>query len=264
MALKIKITLGLGFLFLIIFTIAGFGSYYVGKLGQESDNILKDNYNSLIYAKNMLSGLDDMKTSITSTLYNAGRSGRMSDYYERLFESGRNVFEANLKAEQGNITEIHEKEYVETLNHDYDVYLKLCLQMKGGLGSVPSYVNDFLPACERLRQSLNAIYDVNMQAVVRKNQLVKHDSSRFINSMAIIGSVCLALALFYFWYFPVYISTSLNYLSERMRNLLKGMDIALDTHTNDEAYIMLHAISLLENRLGVKWEDTSDTKKGKQ
>jgi len=105
MTLKTKISGGLGFLFLIILTLAGFCSYYVEKLGQESDNILKDNYYSIVYSKNMLSALDDMRTSISSTLYNSSRAGRMSDYYLKLFESGRNVFETNLKAENNNITE---------------------------------------------------------------------------------------------------------------------------------------------------------------
>jgi two-component system, NtrC family, sensor histidine kinase KinB len=255
MTLKTKLILGLGFLFLIIFALAAFCSYYVGKLGQESDNILKDNYYSIVYSKNMLSGLDDMKISMTSTIYNTGRAGTMSDYYVRLFESGKNVFETNLKAENNNITEIHEKEYVETLNQDYASYVKLCFQMKSGSGGSLLYFNEFLPACERLKQSINAIYDINMQAVVKKSQLAKHDSSRFINYMAIIGSICLLLALAYFWYFPVYISTTLSYLSEKTKNLLKSTGIAFDIKTNDEAYIMLHAIGLLENKLGVKKED---------
>ncbi|HVO67874.1 MAG TPA: hypothetical protein VMT12_15460 [Syntrophales bacterium] len=254
MTLKTKLALGLGFLFLIIFTLAAFCSYYVGKLGRESDNILKDNYYSLVYSRNMLSGLDDMKTSITSTMYDTGRVGTMTGYYVRLFESGRNVFETNLKAENNNITEIHEKEYVETLNQGYDSYLKLCLQMKSRSGGSSVYFNEFLPAYERLKQSINAIYDINMQAVVRKSELVKRDSSRFINSMAIIGSICLVLALGYFWYFPVYISTTLSFLSERMKNLLKSSGVAFDIKTNDEAYIMLHAIGLLEEKLGVKKE----------
>jgi dolichyl-phosphate-mannose--protein O-mannosyl transferase len=105
-----------------------------------------------------------------------------------------------------------------------------------------------------VKQSINAIYDINMQAVVRKNQAVRRDSSRFMNSMAIIGSVCLALAVFYFWYFPVYISTTLSYLADKMRNLLKSAGIAFDDTTKDEAYVMLHAISLLENRLAEKRE----------
>ncbi|MBA4416781.1 MAG: hypothetical protein C0392_02550 [Syntrophus sp. (in: bacteria)] len=121
MTLKKKLILGLGFLFFIIFTLVGFCSYYVGSLGQESDNILKDNYNSIVYSRSMLSGLDDMKTSIASVMHNAGRVETMSDYYLRLFESGRNVFETNLKAEKNNITEIHEKEYVERLKEGIGV-----------------------------------------------------------------------------------------------------------------------------------------------
>jgi two-component system, NtrC family, sensor histidine kinase KinB len=254
MTLKTKLILGLGFLFLIIFTLAGFCSYYVGELGRESDNILKDNYYSIVYSKNMLSGLDDMKTSITSTMYNTGRPGTMSDYYVRLFESGRNIFETNLKAENNNITEIHEKEYVETLNQDYDSYVKLCSQMKSGLSGSSVYFDEFMPACERLKKSINAIYDINAQAVVRKSDLVKHDSSRFLNYMAIIGSICLLLAFAYFWYFPVYISTTLSYLSDRMKNLLKNAGITFDMRTNDEAYNILHSINLLETKLGVKKE----------
>ncbi len=256
MILKTKLSLGLGFLFLIVFTLAGFCSYYVARLGQDSNNILKDNYNSIVYSRNMLSALDDMKTSISSVMYNASHAGRISNYYLKLFESGRNVFETNLKAENNNITEIHEKEYVERLNHDYEMFLKLCLQMKSGLGGSSVYLSGFLPASEKMKQSINNIYDVNMQAVVRKNQLAKHDSANFLTSMGIIGSFCILLAMGYFWYFPVYISTTLSYLSERMRNLLKNSGVAFDIKTNDEAYIILQAINLLENKLGVKKEDT--------
>src|SRR5512147_1569427 len=132
MILKRKLSLGLGFLFAIIFTLAAFCSYYVGKSAQEAKNILKDNYNSLVYAKNMISGLDHMISSISSITFNPRSPGTRSDYYLHLFESGRTVFESNLKAEKGNITEVHEKEYVERLDGDYEMYLKLCIQMKNG------------------------------------------------------------------------------------------------------------------------------------
>jgi hypothetical protein len=250
MTLKTKLILGLGFLFLIIFILVGFCSYYVGRLGDESDNILKDNYASLVYSRNMLAGLDDVKTAVTSTINNTGRVGAMSDYYRKLFESGKNLFETNLQAENKNITEIHEKEYVEKLTLDHNAYTKLCLRIMNESGSSSLYFSDFLPASERLKQSINAIYDINMQAVERKNRLAKHDSAAFMNSMAIIGTICLLLALGYFWYFPVYISTTLSYLSEKMRNLLKISGISSDIKTKDEAFAILHAIELLENTLG--------------
>ncbi len=253
MTLKAKLTWGLAFLFFIILALSGFCSYYVGALGHESENILKDNYYSVAYARNMLSGLDDMKSSVTNTVYNTARS--TSDYYARLFESGKSTFETNLKAEKGNITEIPEKEYVDALSREYETYLSLCTQMRNGSGGGPAYFGEFVPACDKLKQSINAIYDVNMQAIVRKSQLASQDSSRFLNYMAIIGSLCLVLAVAYFWYFPVYISTTLSYLADKMRNLLKGAGIAFDLKTNDESYVLLHGLDLLEDKLGVKAQD---------
>ncbi|HUN55648.1 MAG TPA: hypothetical protein VMU29_10875 [Smithella sp.] len=251
MTLKTKLSLGLGFLFIIIFILVGFCSYYVGRLGQESDNILKDNYSSIVYANNMLSGFDAMKTSVIGITRNANHAGGMSDYYAKLFESGKNQFESNLKDENNNITEIHEKEYVETLNRDYAEYLKLCLEIKNGRGEI-TILNDFLTASEKLKQSVMNVNDVNMQAVVRKNEITKHDSARFKNSMVMIGAICFLVALGYFWYFPVYISTSISYLADRMKTLLAQSGIAFDIKTNDEAYVILQAINLLENKMGVK------------
>ncbi len=255
MVLKTKLSLGLGFLFIIIFILAAFCSYYVGKSGQEAENILKNNYDSIVYSKNMISALDDMINSISSTVFNPLGTGKSSDYYQQLFESGRIVFETNLKAENNNITEIHEKEYVERLNHDYEMYLKLCLQIKDRTSGRSLYFNNFLPACQKMKQSINGIYDVNMQAVVRKSQLAKKDSDDFNTTMAIIGTICLLLAFGYFWYFPFYISNTFSYLANRMRNLLNSIGVAFDINTKDEALVILQAINLLENKFVFKNSD---------
>jgi len=252
MVLKTKLSLGLGFLFFVIFALVGFCTYYVGTLAQEADNILKDNYNSIVYSRNMLSALEDMRTSIANIVLNPAGAGRKSDYHQQIFETARNVFEANLKDESNNITEVHEKEYVEALDRGYKTYLGLCRRMREEEKGGSVYFKDFLPAGEKLRQSINGIYDVNMQAVVRKTQTTKRDSSRFKNSMAIIGTLCLLLALAYFWYFPVYISTTLSYLSNKMKNLLKSIGAAPDEYVNDEAYVLLHGLEVLEDKLGVK------------
>jgi two-component system, NtrC family, sensor histidine kinase KinB len=249
MTLQKKLLLGLAFLFLIIFGLVGVCSYYVGRLGDESTAVLKDNYNSIVYARNMLAGLDDTKTAILSTSATQG----ISDYYGRLFDSGRQVFEKNLKAETGNITEVHEKDYVDTLTRDYDSYVKLCQQIRNGQAAAGS--DGFRSAAERLAHSINEIYDVNMQAVMRKHEVVKKDSSRFLTSMTIIGSICILVAFVYFWYFPVYVSTTLTYLAERMKRLLTGAGISAEINTKDEAFILLHGIGLLENRLGVTKPD---------
>ena len=89
MTLKKKLTLGLGFLFLIIFVLVIFYSYYIGKLSHDAENILKDNYKSLVFSKNMISALEDMRTAISSIVFNPTDNQETSDYYLKLFEAGQ-------------------------------------------------------------------------------------------------------------------------------------------------------------------------------
>jgi hypothetical protein len=240
--------MGLGFLFLIIFALAFFCSYYVEKLSDEADNILRNNYDSIVYSRNMMSALDDMEISISSSIFNQNDK-KLTDYYSQLFEAGRIEIEKNLKAEKNNITEIHEKEYTDTLNRDYDIYLSLCEQIKKGAGSTPMYFSEVLPCYERLKQSIHNINDLNMQAVVRKSQATKDEATHIITYMAVTATLCLMLAFGYFWYFPFYISNTISYLSNRMTELLKETGIASNIKTNDEAYIILQSIKLLEKKL---------------
>lgn len=251
MVLKKKLSLGLGFLFLIIFVLAIFCSYYIGKLSQEAGNILKDNYNSLVYSKNMASSLEDLRTAVSSIVFSQTGNQKTSDYYWQFFEKGKTEFEKNLEAENRNITEIHESEYVDSINRNFGLFLGLCRQIKGGSGSAALYFNDFQPAFEQLRQSVNSINDVNMQAVVRKSRMTRRDSEKTNSYMAAIGVFCLILAFGYFWYFPFYISNSIAYLAEKMRHLVKKLGINLDDRIDDELYVLLQAINLLENRYGV-------------
>jgi hypothetical protein len=251
MVLKTKLSLGLGFLFAIIFALAFFCSYYVGKLSEEADSILKNNYDSIVYSKNMLSSLDDTRTSISSTIFNPGDSKKISDYYSHLFETGRTDFEKNLKAENGNITEIHEKDYVDTLNRDYAVYMSLCDKVKNGLGTTSMYFNEVLPCYEKLKQSILSINDLNMEAVVRKNKITKQQSANVKTHMSVMAALFVILAFGYFWYFPFYVSNAISYLSKRITELLRKAGIASDIGTNDETYIILQSIKLLETKLGI-------------
>jgi hypothetical protein len=253
MKLKVKLSLGLGFLFFIIFAMAFFCSYYVNKLSRDAEAILKDNYDSLVYSRNMISALEDMRTSVSGSIFNPSEASdgkKITGYNLQLLESGKVEFEKYLDAEKGNITEIHEKEYVDALISNYDILLALCEQVRKGTGSASMYFNEFLPCYEKLKQSIHSIYDTNMQAVVRKSQLTNHDSANVIIYMAIVASLCVILAFGYFWYFPFYVSNTISCLSGRMTELLKKTGIAAGgITTDDETYVILQSINLLEKKL---------------
>jgi hypothetical protein len=252
MTLKKKLSLGLGFLFAIIFTMAIFCSYYIQKLSRESENILKDNYNSIVYSKNMIFSLDDMAMSVNFKLFNYGKGNKETGYYSHLYDNGKIEFEKNLKAENKNITELQEKEYAELLNRDYAIFTRLSRNILGGGGSAAVYFSEFLPVYEKLKQSINSINDVNTQAVVRKNKITVRDSSAISISMAIIGAICLILAVGYIWYFPFYVSNSLSYLSAKMKDLLLTIGIPQKIETDDELNVILQSVSLIEAKYAVR------------
>jgi hypothetical protein len=255
MTLKKKLTLGLGFLFLIIFVLVIFYSYYIGRLSQDSENILKDNYKSLVFSKNMISALENTRTAVFNIVFNPASDKMTSDYYLKLFEAGQSEFESNLKSENNNITEINEKEYVAALNQGYRLFADLGLRMVKGEGSRTLYFDEYQPAFEKLMHAISNINDVNMQAVERKSQTAKRDSTKIIHFTAGIGVILVILAFGYFWYFPFYVSNSVAYLADRMKALLKKSDIVLDIKTKDEAFVILQGINLLENKMDLAGRD---------
>jgi NtrC-family two-component system sensor histidine kinase KinB len=245
MSLRMKLTIGLGFLFIIIFALAIYSSLKIQELSRDADNILKDNYASLVYCKNMLLALDDISTTVTTRIFS---KDKVASYALNLFESSKSTFDSNLNAEKSNITEVHERDYVAELDHNYSLLLTLYSQIDEKGGSPSLYFNDFIPTYSNARQAIIQINDLNMQAVERKSQSTKHDAALMTISMGVVGTVCILLAFFYFWYFPFYVSYSISYLATRMKGLLQDTGIKIDTKTNDETLILLHSIDLLDNK----------------
>jgi len=248
MSLRTKLTVGLGFLFLIIFALSFYSSYDIEQLSRDAERILRDNYDSLSYCKNMLIALEDMRTTVSSRIIAPDGNG-LSSSSLRIFETSQSGFESNLKAEKNNITEIHEGDYVAELTRNYGLFLNLCMQINKSGGNTALYFNDFLPAYSNTRQTIININDVNMQAIERKNLATKHNADNMISTFAAVGAIFIILALLYFWYFPFYVSNTISFLAKRMKELLRDADIKMEEHTRDEAFILLQSINLLHDRL---------------
>jgi NtrC-family two-component system sensor histidine kinase KinB len=248
MSLRTKLTVGIGFLFVLIFSLALYSSYQIQRLSKDADSILRDNYDSLVYCKNMLVALDDMQAVAAGSIFGAA-AARLPVKPAQFFESSKSNFEANLKAEENNITEPHEREYVAELEQGYGLFLKLCQQVGKAGTDAAFYFNEIMPAYSNTRRTVIGINDLNMQAIERKNLMTRHNAANMIISLAVVGAILIILAFFYFWYFPFYISNTMAYLSKRMKELLDDAGIRIDTRTKDEAFILLRSIDLLQSRL---------------
>jgi len=183
MNVKTKIRLGLLFLLAIIILLAGAGSYYVNKLADESKDILKDNYNTLQYTKNMVEALDGNDDEATVKM-----------------------FEENLVSQENNITEKGEAEATKEMRSVFEIY-------KSGKrdGATES----------DLRKKILHVQDLNMQAIVHKNNVITTKTKTAFAYITMLGTLCCLLSLTFVINFPRWIAGPISTLTEGIRSISK-------------------------------------------
>ncbi len=86
-----------------------FSVFVISYLGSHSQTILKDNYRSVLAAQRMKEAIERMDSAALFIV--AGERQKGSEQAEKY----RPIFEAELKVQEGNITESGEKEFTEGL-----------------------------------------------------------------------------------------------------------------------------------------------------
>src|SRR6185503_8895951 len=88
----------------------------ISYLGSHSQTILKDNYRSVLAAQRMKEALERMDTGALFIV-----AGERQKGLEQV-EKNRPIFEAELKVQEGNITEAGEKEFTGGLRNAWTTY----------------------------------------------------------------------------------------------------------------------------------------------
>jgi len=182
MKIKVKLTLGVGLLFLFIVLLAVLGGVYINAINKDTQNILVANYNTLDYSRSMLIALDEDITSKASL----------------------NKFTENFQKQQNNITEIGEKELTEKLSQDFE--------------KVKSNPHDSLIYIS-IRKDLTNIMLLNMQAIQRKSNVAKQTANNAIWVIALTGTLCFIIAFTLLINLPGNIANPIKELTESIRQI---------------------------------------------
>ncbi len=158
MRIKTKLNLGVGLLFLMIIILSLVSAYSVFLIKQDTENILKSNYNTLEYSRNMIFALDGMKSNSKETIQN---------------------FEENLEKQTRNITEPGEKQATEKLKASFILLAK---------NSADESVK------VQIRQDIFAIMKLNLDAIKQKSDIAKQSAETANLSIAIVGTLCFLIA----------------------------------------------------------------------
>ncbi len=212
MKLKTKLRLALTFLFAVIVLLGSLGAWYLKKLSGEAQEILKDNYISLEYVRNMRNVIDE----------NAWKNEDIL------------LFESNLVKQEQNLTEIGELETTQQLRSHFNVFRQTRDSSRIHL----------------INKQLAEISDVNMQAIVRKNEQVKKIADEVYSYMVLIATVCALVAFSFIINFPNTISEPIQQLTEGLREIgRKNYESRLVVERKDEFGEMAQAFNQMAKKL---------------
>ena len=234
--LKTKIFAGLGFLFLLILLLSIVGIVFINQLSNDSSAIIRDNYASVDYSNKMLQVLDKMFL-IQNKLISPTSSVQMDiASVQNQFINYKNEFDKYLGNEENNITEKGEKNLVENLKESYNDFLNYSQSILTKKSSSQNLSIDNLDLkFQKLRSLVQSVYEMNMQAILRRNQVAGQTASRASNYMGIIAAVSFILTFFVLIYFPNYIISPINELTIKIKEIAKqNYDQRINLDTQDE------------------------------
>jgi NtrC-family two-component system sensor histidine kinase KinB len=100
MKIKSKLRLGFGFLFVMVLLFGGFSGFYLKQISEHSKVILKDNYESLRFTREMRTVLDNQELPLSKDAISS--------------------FDEQLKKQEANITEPGEAGITRNIRKDFE------------------------------------------------------------------------------------------------------------------------------------------------
>lgn len=214
MSIKVKVTLGVLFLFAMILAIGGLGLYYLQRLSDDAEEILTDNYETLQYTQEIISQCDRLKTGLPDAV---------------------SAFERSLRLQERNVTEAGERELTSRLRSTFE-------KIKVNGASDELLIN--------VRTICLAIQQINMEAIQKKNEGALRTSENASTYLIIAGTFCILAAFTFSVNFPGYIANPISRLASGIKAVAnKNYEERLAFDRNDEFEELAGAFNQMAEKL---------------
>jgi two-component system, NtrC family, sensor histidine kinase KinB len=219
----------------------------VSYLGSHSQTILKDNYRSVLAAQRMKEAVERMDSA--SLFIVAGERQKGIEQAEK----NRPIFEAELKVQEGNITEAGEKEFTDKLRAAWTDYLGTFDRVQKSATADEAkrlYFSDLEAAFYRVKTAADDILAINQDAMVRHSDAVRRTAERMNTVTISVALAALALGFFISSLLTRRMLQPLSALSEATHKLGEGnFETRAHVHGNDELAQLAHDFNAMAARL---------------
>ena len=162
----------------------------ISSLGSHSQTVLKDNYRSVLAAQRMKEAIERLDSAALFIV-----AGERQKGIEQA-EKNRPIFEAELKVQEGNITEAGEKEFTEKLRAawtDYQAKFDRLHQTTSAEEARRRYFSELEGSFYTVKTAADEILAINQDAMVRKSDAVRRTAERMNTITFAVALAALAI-----------------------------------------------------------------------
>jgi len=238
-SIRLKFSLGIVFLFIIIALLSFFSAYFLNRLSNKTSAILKENHLSVIFARDMSENLTNINLEVTNCLL----TKKTAD--GKFIQKQISSFEKSLAMEKNNITEAGEDKLVADIESGYAEYRD----------SVMKFTNEVQPSSadfnlqkkySNLYQELVLLSRINEKAIQVKTEDAKVSAKNALKQMTILASLCFIIALSFSYSFA-------SYFNERFYQLFNGIKELAASNYGQRLHFdgtdEFHELSLVFNKM---------------
>jgi signal transduction histidine kinase len=219
MKIKTKLNLGIGLLFILIILLAVFSINQIKLLSSASENIIKDNKETIEFTRNMLKALSEIDKNADAL----------------------NTFEKYLIYQQSNITELGENELTEKLSKGF-VLLRMNPYDEGTVTDI--------------QNTLFEIMAINLNAIEYKNAFAKKTAHKSIILISSMSLICFIIALILFLKLPGNISNPIKELTNSIKQIAAN---DYSQRVNFEGHNELGELAVSFNTMANKLEEYNNS-----
>jgi len=226
MKIKTKLRLGFGFLFVVVLFFGAISLFYLNEIAGSAKVILKDNYKTLNYTGAMRTLLDEHDLPLQENIVVA--------------------FKRELALEEKNITEKGERKAVQHLYRTFNA-----------LENPASKLATQSLAVREIRAELRNIENLNMNAIVRKNDKAQAAVKKATLYLVFTASLSILVLFTFIVNFPGFVADPLQEFSAAIRAISRrNYKQRLEFNNNDEFTELAAAFNGMTVLLN-QWENSN-------
>ncbi|MDQ1329418.1 MAG: Histidine kinase, partial [Candidatus Poribacteria bacterium] len=232
--LRKKIFIGFSIVLVLLVVVFVWAFVYLLMLGQASNAILKDNYNSILAADNMVGAIERQDSAILLVILSYEKDG------VKQFHDNERIFLQWLARARDNITEEGESLAVDTIDTEYSAYLVDFSNLRQLHNVDPKktalfYHETVLPTFNLVRDKCLRLREINQNAMFGTSDRARHISENSVMSMTVIGIVTIIIGIAFSLYLSNRLVRPIKQITEAMRKVSENdYDSKVSISSDDE------------------------------